>query len=65
MDHRPSLDPAVAAIRRAVRAALATVEGPVLVGLSGGADSLARAAAGPESIAATAAAKTVRVPLNR
>lgn len=45
MDHRPSLDPAVAAIRRAVRAALATVEGPVLVGLSGGADSLALAAA--------------------
>ncbi len=43
MDHRPSLDPAVAEIRRAVRAALATVTGPVLVGLSGGADSLALA----------------------
>ena len=45
VDHRPSLDPAVAEIRRAVRAALATVTGPVLVGLSGGADSLALAAA--------------------
>lgn len=45
MEHRPGLDPAVAEIRRAVRAALATVTGPVLVGLSGGADSLALAAA--------------------
>lgn len=45
MEHRPGLDPAVAEIRRAVRAALATVSGPVLVGLSGGADSLALAAA--------------------
>lgn len=43
VDHRPSLDPAIAEIRRAVRAALATVSGPVLVGLSGGADSLALA----------------------
>ena len=43
VDHRPSLDPAVAEIRRAVRTALATVTGPVLVGLSGGADSLALA----------------------
>lgn len=42
---RPGLDPATAEIRRAVRAALATVDGPVLVGLSGGADSLALAAA--------------------
>ena len=42
---RPSLDPATAEVRRAVRAALATVDGPVLVGLSGGADSLALAAA--------------------
>lgn len=45
MDHRPSLDPAVAEIRRAVRAALRGATGPVLVGLSGGADSLALAAA--------------------
>ena len=45
MEHRPGLDPAVAEIRRAVRGALATVTGPVLVGLSGGADSLALAAA--------------------
>ncbi|RLK52400.1 tRNA lysidine(34) synthetase TilS [Microbacterium telephonicum] len=45
MPHRPSLDPAVAEIRRAVRAALEDVDGPVLVGLSGGADSLALAAA--------------------
>ncbi len=44
-DPRPSLDPATAEIRRAVRAALATVDGAVLVGLSGGADSLALAAA--------------------
>ncbi|WP_454117817.1 tRNA lysidine(34) synthetase TilS [Microbacterium lacticum] len=42
---RPGLDPATAEIRRAVRAALATIGGPVLVGLSGGADSLALAAA--------------------
>ncbi|WP_431803779.1 tRNA lysidine(34) synthetase TilS [Microbacterium sp. bgisy203] len=45
MEHRPGLDPAVAEIRLAVRQALATVSGPVLVGLSGGADSLALAAA--------------------
>lgn len=45
MDHRPSLDPAVADVRRAVRTALAGVEGPLIVGLSGGADSLALAAA--------------------
>ncbi|MBN9176676.1 MAG: tRNA lysidine(34) synthetase TilS [Microbacterium sp.] len=44
-DPRPSLDPATAEIRRAVRGALATVDGPILVGLSGGADSLALAAA--------------------
>jgi tRNA(Ile)-lysidine synthase len=37
--------PAVAEVRRAVRAALAGVEGPVLVACSGGADSLALAAA--------------------
>jgi len=45
--HRPSLDPAVADVRRAVRDALAGLpEGAtVLVGLSGGADSLALAAA--------------------
>ncbi len=45
MDHRPGLDPAVAEIRRAVRAALTGVEGPVVIGLSGGADSLALTAA--------------------
>lgn len=45
MEHRPGLVPAVAEIRLAVRGALATVTGPVLVGLSGGADSLALAAA--------------------
>ncbi len=45
MEHRPGLDPATAEIRRAVRAALQSVDGPVLVGLSGGADSLALAAA--------------------
>lgn len=45
VEHRPSLDPAVADVRRAVRAALAGVDGPVVVGLSGGADSLALAAA--------------------
>lgn len=44
-DARPGLDPATADIRRAVRGALATVDGPILVGLSGGADSLALAAA--------------------
>ncbi|MDQ2749521.1 MAG: tRNA lysidine(34) synthetase TilS [Actinomycetota bacterium] len=37
--------PAVAEIRRAVRSALAGIEGPVLVACSGGADSLALAAA--------------------
>ena len=41
---RPRLTPAIADIRRAVRALLPT-EGLVLVGLSGGADSLALAAA--------------------
>ena len=45
MEPRPGLDPAVAEVRRAVRAGLASVTGPVLVGLSGGADSLALAAA--------------------
>ncbi|GAA3905130.1 tRNA lysidine(34) synthetase TilS [Microbacterium invictum] len=45
MEHRPGLDPAVADIRRAVRAALAGVTGTVIVGLSGGADSLALTAA--------------------
>ncbi|SFI59338.1 MULTISPECIES: tRNA lysidine(34) synthetase TilS [Microbacterium] len=45
MEHRPSLDPAVAEIRRAVRAALAEIDGSVIVGLSGGPDSLALAAA--------------------
>ncbi|MBN9223808.1 MAG: tRNA lysidine(34) synthetase TilS [Microbacterium sp. SCN 70-27] len=45
MEHRPGLDPAVAEIRRAVRECLAGIDGPVLVGLSGGADSLALAAA--------------------
>jgi tRNA(Ile)-lysidine synthase len=38
-------DRAVAAVRRAVRLALADVDGPVLVACSGGADSLALAAA--------------------
>ena len=46
---RPRLTPAVADLRRAVRAAIATLPaepaGPVLVALSGGADSLALAAA--------------------
>ena len=37
--------PAVAEVRRAVRTALAGIEGPVLVACSGGADSLALAAA--------------------
>jgi tRNA(Ile)-lysidine synthase len=45
VEHRPGLDPAVADVRRAVRAALAGRTGPVVVGLSGGADSLALAAA--------------------
>ncbi|GAA3031202.1 tRNA lysidine(34) synthetase TilS [Microbacterium dextranolyticum] len=45
VEHRPSLDPAVAEIRRAVRESLSTITGPVLVGLSGGADSLALVAA--------------------
>jgi tRNA(Ile)-lysidine synthase len=45
MEHRPGLDPAVADVRRAVRAALAGLGGPIVVGLSGGADSLALAAA--------------------
>lgn len=45
MEHRPSLDPAVAEVRRAVRAALAGMTGPVIIGLSGGADSLALTAA--------------------
>jgi tRNA(Ile)-lysidine synthase len=45
MDHRPGLDPAVAEVRRAVRAILEKVDGPVVVALSGGADSLALAAA--------------------
>ncbi|RIJ54229.1 tRNA(Ile)-lysidine synthetase, partial [Clavibacter phaseoli] len=46
---RPRLTPAVADLRRAVREALASVPGslagPALVALSGGADSLALAAA--------------------
>ncbi|MBD3941369.1 tRNA lysidine(34) synthetase TilS [Microbacterium sp. NEAU-LLC] len=44
---RPGLDPAVAEVRRAVRQALAALEpgGTVVVALSGGADSLALAAA--------------------
>ncbi|TDN90787.1 tRNA lysidine(34) synthetase TilS [Microbacterium sp. BK668] len=47
MPHRPSLAPAVAEIRRAVRAALSGIPAgsSVLVALSGGADSLALAAA--------------------
>lgn len=45
MDHRPGLDPAVAEVRRAVRATLADTDGSVVVALSGGADSLALAAA--------------------
>ncbi len=45
MEHRPSLDPAVAEVRRAVRAVLTGTTGPVVVGLSGGADSLALTAA--------------------
>jgi len=42
--HRPGLDPAVAEVRRAARAAL-TADSTVVVALSGGADSLALAAA--------------------
>lgn len=45
MEHRPGLDPAVAEVRRAVRAMLEHSEGAVVVALSGGADSLALAAA--------------------
>ncbi|MBB3157209.1 tRNA(Ile)-lysidine synthase [Microbacterium proteolyticum] len=45
MDHRPGLDPSVAEVRRAVRATLDTTDGSVVVALSGGADSLALAAA--------------------
>ncbi|MFT4306048.1 MAG: ATP-binding protein, partial [Microbacterium sp.] len=42
----PSLDPAVAEVRRGVREALGPIgEGTVVVALSGGADSLALAAA--------------------
>ncbi|WP_344737818.1 tRNA lysidine(34) synthetase TilS [Microbacterium awajiense] len=47
MEHRPGLDPAVADVRRAVRVGLAprAGRGTVVVALSGGADSLALAAA--------------------
>jgi len=45
MDHRPGLDPSVAEVRRAVRAALERIGGSVVVALSGGPDSLALAAA--------------------
>jgi len=45
MQQRPGLEPSVAEIRRAVRSALAGVEGTVVVALSGGPDSLALAAA--------------------
>jgi tRNA(Ile)-lysidine synthase len=47
VEHRPSLDPAVAEVRRAVRQSLAALPAgaTALVGLSGGADSLALAAA--------------------
>jgi tRNA(Ile)-lysidine synthase len=47
VDHRPGLDPAVADVRRVVRGALAGLPGgaAVVVALSGGADSLALAAA--------------------
>ncbi|MEJ3403922.1 tRNA lysidine(34) synthetase TilS [Rathayibacter sp. YIM 133350] len=47
-ERRPRLTPAIADVRRAVRACLAdlgSTEGPVLVALSGGPDSLALAAA--------------------
>ncbi|MFZ8756124.1 tRNA lysidine(34) synthetase TilS [Microbacterium sp. HMH0099] len=45
MERRPGLDPAVAEVRRAVRAAIAEADGPLVVALSGGPDSLALAAA--------------------
>ncbi|WP_417564201.1 tRNA lysidine(34) synthetase TilS [Microbacterium sp.] len=46
MEHRPGLDPATAQVRLAVRRALSDVRpGAVVVALSGGADSLALAAA--------------------
>lgn len=47
VEHRPSLDPAVAEIRRSVRQALAALPqgATVIAALSGGADSLALAAA--------------------
>ncbi|HSD02618.1 MAG TPA: ATP-binding protein, partial [Gaiellales bacterium] len=47
MSHRPSLDPAVAEVRLAVRRALAALPtgSTVVIGLSGGADSLALTAA--------------------
>ncbi|WP_322410776.1 tRNA lysidine(34) synthetase TilS [Microbacterium invictum] len=47
MTHRPSLDPVVAAVRLAVRRGLASVPdgSRIVVGLSGGADSLALTAA--------------------
>ena len=46
VEHRPSLDPSVAQTRSAVRQALAEIRpGAVVVALSGGADSLALAAA--------------------
>jgi len=46
MEHRPGLAPAVAEIRRALRACLAAADtDAVVLGLSGGADSLALAAA--------------------
>ncbi|CAH0303249.1 tRNA lysidine(34) synthetase TilS [Microbacterium sp. Bi128] len=44
-ERRPGLDPAVAEVRRAVRASLEGRSGAVVVALSGGADSLALAAA--------------------
>jgi tRNA(Ile)-lysidine synthase len=44
-ERRPRLTPAIADVRRAVRAVLDRERGLVLVGLSGGADSLALAAA--------------------
>jgi tRNA(Ile)-lysidine synthase len=47
VENRPGLDPAVAEVRRAVRRALTPLDAPsiIVVGLSGGADSLALAAA--------------------
>lgn len=44
-ERRPGLDPAVAEVRRAVRASLEGRSGAIVVALSGGADSLALAAA--------------------